>query len=135
MNQEMRSVVLILGVSYVLLTALCVLDLPVRFLEGEEHLICNATYVLMLLCYQGAYTARMIAYVIVSELGGVGFNLRTVVLNWRQGYIGVLDRTEMDHFASIFMNLQKRGKEKDPERERRCSWLSFSVRLLILPSL
>ncbi|THH16823.1 hypothetical protein EW146_g3879 [Bondarzewia mesenterica] len=39
---------------------------------------------------RGAYTARMIAEVI--------------------GHIGVLDRTEMDHFAQIFINFQKRGK-------------------------
>ncbi|EIN13795.1 hypothetical protein PUNSTDRAFT_41242 [Punctularia strigosozonata HHB-11173 SS5] len=44
---------------------------------------------------RGAYTARMVAAMI--------------------GEIGVLDRTDMDHFASVFMAFQKRGKEKDPE--------------------
>ncbi|KAI0322651.1 hypothetical protein OF83DRAFT_1167349 [Amylostereum chailletii] len=43
---------------------------------------------------RGAYTARMVATMIEK--------------------IGVLDRTEMDHFASIFINFQKRGKEKNP---------------------
>lgn len=32
----------------------------------------------------------------------------------------------MDHFASIFMNLQKRGKEKDPESRCFLSLLSLS---------
>ncbi|PSS37677.1 hypothetical protein PHLCEN_2v501 [Hermanssonia centrifuga] len=31
-----------------------------------------------------------------------------------EGAIGVLDRTEMDHFADIFMAYQKRGKATDP---------------------
>ncbi|KAG2044896.1 hypothetical protein BDR03DRAFT_1021376 [Suillus americanus] len=44
---------------------------------------------------RGAYTARMIAMFI--------------------GAIGVLDRTDMDHFADIFVAYQKRGKETDPE--------------------
>lgn len=43
---------------------------------------------------RGAYTARMIALLI--------------------GAIGVLDRTEMDQFADIFMTYQKRGKAQDP---------------------
>ncbi|KAI0094838.1 hypothetical protein BDY19DRAFT_988637 [Irpex rosettiformis] len=42
---------------------------------------------------RGAYTARMIALLI--------------------GAIGVLDRTEMDHFADIFMAYQKRGKAEN----------------------
>ncbi|KAH9944322.1 uncharacterized protein BXZ73DRAFT_96809 [Epithele typhae] len=42
---------------------------------------------------RGAYTARMVAMFI--------------------GAIGVLDRTQMDHFASIFLAYQKRGKETD----------------------
>ena len=32
-----------------------------------------------------------------------------------QGAIGVLDRTQMDHFASIFVDYQKRGKAEDEE--------------------
>ncbi|KAI0815026.1 hypothetical protein BC629DRAFT_1579622 [Irpex lacteus] len=44
---------------------------------------------------RGAYTARMIALLI--------------------GAIGVLDRTEMDHFADIFMAYQKRGKAEDSQ--------------------
>ncbi|KAI0004139.1 hypothetical protein BJV74DRAFT_763443 [Russula compacta] len=42
---------------------------------------------------RGAYTARMVAMVI-SE-------------------IGILDRTELDHFAGIFITLQARGKSQD----------------------
>ncbi|OSD03140.1 hypothetical protein PYCCODRAFT_1366050 [Trametes coccinea BRFM310] len=48
---------------------------------------------------RGAYTARMVAMFI--------------------GAIGVLDRTEMDHFATIFVAYQKRGKEKDPDEIRK----------------
>ncbi|KAH9837212.1 uncharacterized protein C8Q71DRAFT_757195 [Rhodofomes roseus] len=44
---------------------------------------------------RGAYTARTIASLI--------------------GDIGVLDRTEMDHFAEIFVSLQKRAKSTDPD--------------------
>ncbi|KAM5536247.1 hypothetical protein V8D89_010146 [Ganoderma adspersum] len=47
---------------------------------------------------RGAYTARMVAMFI--------------------GAIGVLDRTEMDHFADIFLAYQKRGKAKNPEEIR-----------------
>lgn len=43
---------------------------------------------------RGAYTARMVAELI--------------------GGIGVLDRTDMDHFADIFTAYQKRGKAEDP---------------------
>ena len=32
-----------------------------------------------------------------------------------QGAIGVLDKTQMDHFASIFLAYQKRGKAEDEE--------------------
>ncbi|KAJ7630898.1 hypothetical protein FB45DRAFT_1058820 [Roridomyces roridus] len=42
---------------------------------------------------RGAYTARMVAMFI--------------------GEIGVLDRTDMDHFATIFLAYQKLGKSKD----------------------
>jgi uncharacterized protein (DUF2235 family) len=42
---------------------------------------------------RGAYTARMIASFI--------------------GAIGVLDRQDMNHFAEVFINFQKRGKTKD----------------------
>ncbi|KII93755.1 hypothetical protein PLICRDRAFT_101450 [Plicaturopsis crispa FD-325 SS-3] len=42
---------------------------------------------------RGAYTARMVAMFI--------------------GAIGVLDRTDMDHFAGVFIAFQKRGKSKD----------------------
>jgi hypothetical protein len=31
--------------------------------------------------------------------------------------IGVLDRTDMDHFADIFVSLQARGKSQDKDRE------------------
>ncbi|KAI9069965.1 hypothetical protein FKP32DRAFT_1558689, partial [Trametes sanguinea] len=48
---------------------------------------------------RGAYTARMVAMFI--------------------GAIGVLDRTEMDHFATIFVAYQKRGKEQDPDEIRK----------------
>ncbi|KAK7694727.1 hypothetical protein QCA50_001915 [Cerrena zonata] len=47
---------------------------------------------------RGAYTARMIAAFI--------------------GEIGILDRKDMDHFADIFIWLQKRGKTKD-EKEKK----------------
>ncbi|EIW86761.1 hypothetical protein CONPUDRAFT_115432 [Coniophora puteana RWD-64-598 SS2] len=43
---------------------------------------------------RGAYTARMVAMFI--------------------GAIGILDRTDMDHFAEIFVNYQKLGKAQDP---------------------
>lgn len=45
---------------------------------------------------RGAYTARMVAMFI--------------------GAIGVLDRTDMDHFADIFVAYQKLGKETDPRQ-------------------
>ncbi|KAH9004251.1 hypothetical protein EDB86DRAFT_2155380 [Lactarius hatsudake] len=45
---------------------------------------------------RGAYTARMVADMI--------------------GKIGVLDRTDMDHFADIFVDFQARGKTKDKDR-------------------
>ena len=32
-----------------------------------------------------------------------------------KGAIGVLDRTQMDHFATIFVDYQKRGKSQDPD--------------------
>ncbi|TFY82651.1 hypothetical protein EWM64_g1362 [Hericium alpestre] len=56
---------------------------------------------------RGAYTARMVATMI--------------------GKIGVLDRTEMDNFADIFVDLQKRGKTKDKDEiaaldERLSRW-------------
>ncbi|TBU45101.1 hypothetical protein BD309DRAFT_860932 [Dichomitus squalens] len=44
---------------------------------------------------RGAYTARMVAMFI--------------------GAIGVLNSTQMDHFADIFLAYQKRGKAEDPE--------------------
>ncbi|RDX55781.1 hypothetical protein OH76DRAFT_1337360 [Lentinus brumalis] len=47
---------------------------------------------------RGAYTVRMVAMFI--------------------GAIGVLDRTQMDHFASIFLAYQKRGKSEDEEEKR-----------------
>lgn len=34
---------------------------------------------------------------------------------FEQGGIGVLDRTDMDHFADIFTAYQKRGKAEDPD--------------------
>ncbi|KAG1862235.1 hypothetical protein F4604DRAFT_2031375 [Suillus subluteus] len=58
---------------------------------------------------RGAYTARMIA----------------MFITFFQGAIGVLDRTDMDHFADIFITYQKRGKETDPgEIERLDASLS-----------
>lgn len=45
---------------------------------------------------RGAYTARMVADMI--------------------GKIGVLDRTDMDHFADIFVDFQARGKTNDKDR-------------------
>jgi uncharacterized protein (DUF2235 family) len=45
---------------------------------------------------RGAYTARMIAMVIKE--------------------IGVLDRTDMDHFAHLFVALQARGKSQDKDQ-------------------
>ncbi|KAI0825059.1 hypothetical protein BC628DRAFT_1375260 [Trametes gibbosa] len=48
---------------------------------------------------RGAYTARMVAMFI--------------------GAIGVLDRTDMDHFATIFVAYQKRGKSNDPDEVAR----------------
>ena len=38
-----------------------------------------------------------------------------VLTGFIKGEIGVLDRTEMDHFADIFLAYQKRGKAKNPE--------------------
>ena len=37
-----------------------------------------------------------------------------------QGDIGVLDRTEMDHFSEIFVSLQKRAKSTDPDGMQVC---------------
>ncbi|KAF9040575.1 hypothetical protein BJ165DRAFT_308104 [Panaeolus papilionaceus] len=56
---------------------------------------------------RGAYTARMVAMFV--------------------GAIGVLDRKDMDHFASIFINFQKLGKSKDSKErdelaERLAPW-------------
>ncbi|PPQ62848.1 hypothetical protein CVT24_000542 [Panaeolus cyanescens] len=48
---------------------------------------------------RGAYTARMVAMFV--------------------GAIGVLDRKDMDHFASIFIDFQKLGKCKDQEERER----------------
>ncbi|OAX44248.1 hypothetical protein K503DRAFT_706907 [Rhizopogon vinicolor AM-OR11-026] len=45
---------------------------------------------------RGAYTARMVAMFI--------------------GAIGVLDRTDMDHFPEIFLTYQQMGKETDPTK-------------------
>jgi len=45
---------------------------------------------------RGAYTVRMVADMI--------------------GKIGVLDRTDMDHFADIFVDFQARGKTEDKDR-------------------
>lgn len=36
-----------------------------------------------------------------------------------QGEIGLLSRSEMDHFADIFVAYQKRGKTKDPEERKK----------------
>ncbi len=38
-------------------------------------------------------------------------------LTFGQGAIGVLDRTEMDHFATLFVAYQKRGKSEDQDGE------------------
>ncbi|KZV77071.1 hypothetical protein PENSPDRAFT_280333 [Peniophora sp. CONT] len=46
---------------------------------------------------RGAYTARMVA--------------------WMIEVIGVLDRTDMDHFAGIFMAFLKHGKTDDPKEK------------------
>ncbi|KAI0756918.1 hypothetical protein C8Q80DRAFT_1131135 [Daedaleopsis nitida] len=48
---------------------------------------------------RGAYTARMVGMFI--------------------GAIGVLDRTQMDHFASIFLLYQKRGKAESEDEKRQ----------------
>ncbi|KAF9237321.1 hypothetical protein BU15DRAFT_48796, partial [Melanogaster broomeanus] len=73
----------------------CTLDLKVQeayafiaqnFHPGDEIFLFGFS--------RGAYTARMIAMFI--------------------GAIGVLDKTDMDHFADIFVNYQKLGKSKDP---------------------
>ena len=67
------------------------------------------------MCYivQGAYTARMVATMIVraSFPSHVAYSLDSDM----KGKIGVLDRTDMDNFASIFINFQKRGKATDPK--------------------
>lgn len=39
------------------------------------------------------------------------FNL--YISHSEQGAIGVLDRQDMDHFAQVFIDFQKRGKSKD----------------------
>jgi len=49
---------------------------------------------------RGAYTARMVAAFV--------------------GEIGILDKTEMDNFADIFVAFQKRGKTDDPKVKEEC---------------
>jgi hypothetical protein len=34
-----------------------------------------------------------------------------------QGHIGILDRKDMDHFAQIFIDFQKRGKSDNKDGE------------------
>lgn len=66
---------------------------------------------------RGAYTARMVAMLIVSFLNC----FRTVTsqaatnTNLLQGEFGVLDRKDMDHFAKIFICYQKVGKADKEE--------------------
>lgn len=54
----------------------------------------------------------MIALLIVRLVMVLTGRLSLTIL---QGAIGVLDRTEMDHFADIFMAYQKRGKAEDSQ--------------------
>ncbi|KZS95997.1 hypothetical protein SISNIDRAFT_451651 [Sistotremastrum niveocremeum HHB9708] len=49
---------------------------------------------------RGAYTARMVAAFV--------------------GEIGILDKSQMDHFADIFVAFQKRGKTDDPQVKAEC---------------
>lgn len=62
---------------------------------------------------QGAYTARMVAMFIVCFSPSV---LLTAMLSiiFMQGAIGVLDKTDMDYFADIFVAYQRLGKSNDP---------------------
>lgn len=74
----------------------------------------------MYLQLQGAYTARMVAMFIVC------FLLRwdaELLPDFPKGEIGVLDRNDMDHFASIFVNFQRRGTEKDAKGR----WLTVCI--------
>lgn len=40
-----------------------------------------------------------------------------MLLTMNQMEIGVLDRTDMDYFADVFVDLQARGKARDQDRE------------------
>ena len=53
----------------------------------------------------------MVAMFIVCILKAPGTSLSSPI--WLQGAIGVLDRTQMDQFASIFLAYQKRGNSED----------------------
>lgn len=54
----------------------------------------------------------MIAAFVVRLICRLHF-LRDLTDDGYQGAIGVLDRQDMDHFAEIFVNYQKRGKTRD----------------------
>jgi hypothetical protein len=64
---------------------------------------------------QGAYTARMVSMVIVRGIPIMSENKPEIILSHRQEKIGVLDRTQMDNFASVFLSLIARGKAGDDE--------------------
>ncbi|EIW64595.1 uncharacterized protein TRAVEDRAFT_111927 [Trametes versicolor FP-101664 SS1] len=69
----------------------------------------DEAYIFLFGFSRGAYTARMVAMFI--------------------GAIGVLDRTEMDHFATLFVAYQKRGKSEDQDEiaklnEQLAPWTS-----------
>lgn len=68
----------------------------------------------------------MVAWMIVCAVHVSGAKR---LLNHKQEVIGVLDRTEMDNFAGIFMAFLKHGKTDDPKgmlgSEAFCELLRF----------
>lgn len=65
--------------------------------------------------FKGAYTARTVAAFIVTYHLLDHQDEGTYGSMNPQGEIGVLDRTDMDHFAAIFLAFQKRGKTSDED--------------------
>lgn len=65
----------------------------------------------------------MIALLIVRFISTTAEYLPLIIIF--QGAIGILDRTDMDHFADIFMAYQKRGKAEDSEGKASSSQLQM----------
>lgn len=55
----------------------------------------------------------MVAMFIASLFSQILLSAAMLIMSM-QGAIGVLDKTEMDHFADIFVAYQKLGKSNDP---------------------